>query len=141
MAKITQRSDQAARDFIRENVIEHNMKQLPDELKTDKKEFGFVLEDDDGNVIGGITGTMYWQHVHIDFLWVEETLRLEGYGRMLLERLEQYAIDHDCRLMFLDSFSFQAPEFYMKNGFQTFGILEDHPRGFNQYFLQKRLGD
>ncbi|WP_174614822.1 GNAT family N-acetyltransferase [Virgibacillus ihumii] len=139
MVKITHQTEQSARDFIRKKVIEHNMKQLPDELKTNKEEFGFVMEDDDGHVIGGITGTMYWQHVHIDFLWVEETLRLEGYGRMLLERLEKYAISSGCRLIFLDSFSFQAPEFYMKNGFETFGILEDHPKGFNQYFLQKRL--
>ncbi|WP_077329163.1 GNAT family N-acetyltransferase [Virgibacillus siamensis] len=139
--KIIQRNDQFARKYVQEKVIEHNMTKLPEELKTNKEELCFLLEDDHGDVIGGVTFTMYWQHIHLDFLWVEETLRLEGYGRMLLEHLEKFAVDNGCRLIFLDTLSFQAPEFYLKNGFQTFGVLEDHPKGFNQYFLQKRLMD
>jgi hypothetical protein len=53
--------------------------------------------------------------------------------------MEAAALEKGCRLIFLDSFSFQAPEFYKKNGFEVFGKIEDHPKGYDQYFLIKRL--
>jgi ribosomal protein S18 acetylase RimI-like enzyme len=137
--KITQKSDQKDRDYIRKKVIEHNMTQLPEELKTPKEEVCFFLESDDGEILGGITGTMYWQHLHIDFLWVDKQLRNEGYGSQLLNQIEEVAKERECRLIFLDTLSFQAPDFYKKNGYKVFGVIEDHPKGFNQYFLEKRL--
>ncbi|RWZ58603.1 GNAT family N-acetyltransferase [Halobacillus fulvus] len=126
-------------DFIRKKVIEHNMKQLPDELKTPNENISFILKDDAGNIQGGITLNMFWHHMHIDFLWVNERLRGEGYGRALLEKAEEFAQERGCRFIYLDTFSFQAPEFYKSNGYEVFGVLEDHPKGFNQYFLQKRF--
>lgn len=136
---ISQQQDQKERDFIRNKVIEHNMIQLPEELKTPKEEFCFLLKNEEGEVLGGVTGTMYWQHVHIDFLWVDKNVRHGGYGSQLLNEIEQIAKEKNCRLIFLDTFSFQAPDFYKKNGYKVFGVIEDHPKGFNQYFLEKRL--
>ena len=34
---------------------------------------------------------------------------------------------------------FEDPEFYKQNGYEVFGTIEDHPKGFNQYFLHKRF--
>lgn len=126
-------------EFIKKKVIEHNMEQLPDHLKTPNENIGFTLKDDNGHLKGGITGNMFWNHIIIDFLWVDESYRKEGYGSILLNKLEMYAQENDCRLIYLDTFSFQAPAFYQKNGYEIFGVIEDHPRGFDQYFLQKRL--
>ncbi|TYS63522.1 GNAT family N-acetyltransferase [Sutcliffiella horikoshii] len=137
--KIIQKSDKKDRDYIRKKVIEHNMTQLPEELKTPKEEICFFLESEEGEILGGVTGTMYWQHLHIDFLWVDKQLRNEGYGSHLLNQIEEVARERKCRLIFLDTLSFQAPGFYKKNGYKVFGVIEDHPQGFNQYFLEKRL--
>lgn len=137
--KITKQSSQRDRDYVRNKVVEHNMTQLPEELKTSKEEIGFNLKDDQGKIVVGITGTVYWRHLHIDFLWADKNLRHTGYGSQLLSEIEQVAREKGCRLIFLDTFSFQAPDFYKKNGYQVFGVIEDHPKGFNQYFLQKRL--
>jgi ribosomal protein S18 acetylase RimI-like enzyme len=126
-------------EYIRKKVIEHNMEQLPDELKTTNENISFVSKDETGKVIGGITGNMYWLHIHIDFLWVDKSYREKGLGRKLLIELEEFAIEKGCRFIYLDTLSFQAPEFYIKNGYEVFGTLEDHPKGFNQYFLQKRF--
>jgi GNAT superfamily N-acetyltransferase len=60
-------------------------------------------------------------------------------GSQLLNEIEQLAKEKGCRLICLDTFSFQAPGFYKKHGYKVFGVLEDHPKGFNQYFLEKRL--
>ncbi|MFD1850783.1 GNAT family N-acetyltransferase [Oceanobacillus bengalensis] len=125
-------------EFIRKKLIEYNMEQLPDELKTPNEAISFVLKDVEGRIVGGITGNMYWHSLHVDFLWVDESVRNEGYGSKLLRKMEDFAQDKACRLIHLDTFSFQAPEFYKKNGYEVFGTIENHPKGFNQYFLQKR---
>ncbi|QDP41077.1 GNAT family N-acetyltransferase [Radiobacillus deserti] len=125
--------------YIRKKLIEFNMKQLSDDIKTPLEEISFVVKNDTGETIGGITGTMFWHHIHIDFLWVSEKARGEGYGTQLMNRLEAFAKEHTCRLILLDTFSFQAPDFYQKLGFEIVGIVEDHPKGYSQYFLQKRL--
>ncbi|WP_186577003.1 GNAT family N-acetyltransferase [Aquibacillus kalidii] len=137
--KIIKQSKQEESDYIRKKVIEHNMEQLPDELKTPKENISFTMKDDSGETIAGITGTMYWHHLHVDFLWVDKTVRHKGYGSKLLKEMEAFAREKRCRFIYLDTFSFQAPEFYKKNGYQVFGVLEDHPKGFHQYFLQKRF--
>lgn len=139
--KIIEQWNQDDSDYIRSKVIEHNMEQLPNELKTSRESISFVIKDDKGEVMGGITGDILWRHMHIDFLWVDESVREEGYGSILLEKIESLAKAKRCRLIHLDTFSFQAPEFYQKNGYEVFGVIEDHPKGFKQYFLQKRFCD
>ena len=39
----------------------------------------------------------------------------------------------------LDTFEFQAPGFYEKLGYTRFGRIDDHPRGYSRFFMQKRL--
>ncbi|QTM98841.1 GNAT family N-acetyltransferase [Sediminibacillus dalangtanensis] len=137
--KLEKTDNQSDKEYIREKLIEHNMSQLPNHLKTPKESICFTVTSENGDIIGGITGTMYWHHLHIDFLWVDERHRSKVYGAQLLKQAEILAEQKQCRLIFLDTFSFQAPEFYQKQGYQVFGVLEDHPKGFDQYFLQKRL--
>lgn len=136
---IVQQWKQADSDFIRKKIIEHNMEQLPDNLKTSNDNISFILKDDLGEIIGGITANIFWNHMHIESLWVDKSVRGKSFGRELLKRIETYAFDNGCRFIFLDTFSFQAPEFYKNNGYEIFGTIEDHPKGFNQYFLHKKL--
>ncbi|WP_117149301.1 GNAT family N-acetyltransferase [Paraliobacillus zengyii] len=127
-------------DYIREQIIAYNMEQLPDSVKTAKQSFCFKIEDPQTKkIIAGITATAFWYHLHIDFLWVDSNNRGKGYGRQLLKRIEETAKENQCRLLFLDSFSFQAPDFYKKQGYQMVGKIEDHPEGYSLHFLEKRL--
>lgn len=136
---IVQQWKQTDSDLIRKKVIEHNMEQLPDKLKTSNENVSLILKDDLGEIMGGITANIFWHHMHIESLWVDKNVRAKGYGRELLKRMETLALDKECRFIFLDTFSFQAPEFYENNGYEVFGTIEDHPKGFNQYFLRKKL--
>ncbi|WP_404450975.1 GNAT family N-acetyltransferase [Virgibacillus necropolis] len=126
-------------NYIKRKVIEYNMEELPDHIKTSDEDISFILRDDFGDIVGGITANMFWHHIHIDFLWVDKRFRKEGYGSLLLKKLEDFAKENACRLIYLDSFSFQAPGFYQKNGYKIFGKIDDHPKGYDLYFLQKRL--
>lgn len=42
--------------------------------------------------------------------------------------------------MLVDTFSFQAPEFYEKNGYEKWTKLEDNPvKGMTRYYYKKQL--
>ena len=50
--------------------------------------------------------------------------------------------EHDAILglgIWLDTFDFQAPEFYKKLGFSQFGEIVDYPPGHSRHYFQKRL--
>lgn len=137
--RIIQESNEEVSDYIRKKLIAYNVEQLPEEVKTKKETAAFTVQDETGNIVGGVTCTLFWQHMHIDFLWVEESKRKQGLGAKLLAEAENLAKQKDARLIKLDSFSFQAPAFYEKHGYTVFGKLEDHPVGHTQYYLVKRL--
>ncbi|QXE02589.1 GNAT family N-acetyltransferase [Terribacillus sp. DMT04] len=137
--EIKQTSSEEVRNFVRDQVITYNMQQLPGEKGTKKETTEFTIQDESGDITGGVTCTFYWHHLHIDFLWVEETKRHSGYGTKLLMKAEDFARKNGARLIKLDSFSFQAPHFYQKHGYSVYGKLEDHPAGHTQYYLVKRL--
>jgi GNAT superfamily N-acetyltransferase len=76
----------------------------------------------------------------VDLLWVKAELRGRGYGRQLLARAEEEARTRGAKNIYLDTFSFQSPDFYKKQGYEIFGELDDYPAGHQRFFLKKHLG-
>ncbi|MGI2328599.1 GNAT family N-acetyltransferase [Planococcus sp. YIM B11945] len=136
---ITKQGNHEDRDFIFSKVVEHNRKSLSAAPASPNEKVSFIARDEDEGIIGGITGTCYWQHMHIDFLWVDEAQRGQGIAEQLMGQMEEYARSLKCRLMIVETFSFQAPGFYRKQGFTEAGKIEDHPAGHSFYYFQKRL--
>jgi GNAT superfamily N-acetyltransferase len=97
------------------------------------------LRDEHDEVLGGCLGEIWGGWLSVNFLWVAEPFRGRGHGRQLLAAAERYAIERGCTRAWLTTFSFQAPELYPKLGYETFAVLEDHPRGHRRHFFQKRL--
>ena len=97
------------------------------------------LRDERDEILGGLLGNIWGGWLHVAILWVSEPLRGKGYGQQLLAAAERYAIERGCTRVWLTTFSFQAPDFYPKLGYETFTVLEDHPTGHRHHFLQKRL--
>ncbi|MCA1056002.1 GNAT family N-acetyltransferase [Rossellomorea aquimaris] len=137
--KIKQQWVQEDSDYIRQKLIEYNMSAIDDDVKTPLEKVSFVIRDDQDEIVGGVVGETFWHHLHIDFLWVSEEYRKEGYGVQLVERMEEFAKEKGCYLVILDTFSFQAPGFYKKLGYEEFGVLEDFPKGSRQHYMEKRL--
>ena len=73
------------------------------------------------------------------FREVTEALRGCWYGHQLLEAIEQEARQRGAMHAYLDTFSFQAPEFYEKHGYEVFGVLHDFPPGQERIYLTKKL--
>ena len=98
-----------------------------------------VAYDKDGAPIGGILGGTYWGWLYVDVLWVHEDHRRQGIGSELLHKAEQEAISRGCHHVHLDTMSWQAPDFYKKQGYKVIGILPDIPNGNQKYLLMKAL--
>ena len=99
----------------------------------------FALHGPDQEIVGGVIAATYWDWLYIDLLWVKEELRGRGYGHRLLTLAEQEARQRGARNAYLDTFSFQAPEFYKGHGYRVYGELEEFPTGHQRYFLTKEL--
>jgi ribosomal protein S18 acetylase RimI-like enzyme len=99
----------------------------------------FVLQGPDEEIVGGVIGGTFWDWLHIDLMWIKEDLRGRGYGQRLLALAEEEARKRGAKNAFLDTFSFQAPGFYKKYGYQIFGELADFPPGHRRYYLTKPL--
>lgn len=99
----------------------------------------FVLQAPDQEIAGGVLGEIYWGWLHVDLMWIREDLRGHGYGGRLLTSIEDEARRRGAKNVFLDTFSFQAPDFYIRHGYRVFGELPDFPPGSRRYFLTKAL--
>jgi GNAT superfamily N-acetyltransferase len=97
------------------------------------------LRDETNTIHGGLIGGIWAGCAEIKLFWIEESLRGQGFGSKMLVMAETLAREKGCHLIHLDTFSFQAPEFYKKHGFEVFGVIEDYLPGHSKYFMKKRL--
>ena len=98
------------------------------------------ITDPDGKVHAGLVGRTAWGWLRIDAVWVSSERRGKGIGRQLIHRAEQIAKSRGCHGVHLDTFGFQAPGFYSRLGYETFGQLEDYPDE-PHIFFKKHLVD
>jgi len=127
--------------YIRQKLIQYNMTKVPLEGYLVIESLSLVIKDSEGLVVGGVNGTIiqYWKRCHIDILWVDERYRGSGYGDSLLKKVEEVAAEKGCAIIRLETYSFQAPEFYSKRGYEEFGRIDNHPEGHTQFFFKKIL--
>ena len=105
----------------------------------DYRPVAVFLRDDDGRIRGGVTGGVWGRWLHVVALWVDESLRGRGLGTELLIAAEAEARDAGALHAFLETHSFQAPDFYRRLGYVAFAELEDYPPGEQQLFMRKAL--
>lgn len=97
------------------------------------------VRDRHGQIVGGLLGDTFWGWLHIEILWVDDTLRGQGFGGDLLAAAEREALRRGCHAAFVDTMSFQAPGFYERHGYTLFGKLDDFPVGYTRHYYAKRL--
>lgn len=100
----------------------------------------FVIKDESGNAIAGILGGIgYWNGLDIRILWVAESYRNKGLGSQLLHHIEMAARQKGATISMLDTFDFQAENFYIKNGYMSVGEIKDFPKGHRRIYFSKSL--
>ncbi len=96
------------------------------------------VRDPQGQVVGGLIGGSVFDRLYVYALWVAQDRRGLGLGTRILSAAEQTAIERGCRIVFLDTLTFQAPEFYRKRGYEEIATVEFQP-GVKKIYFQKRL--
>jgi GNAT superfamily N-acetyltransferase len=99
---------------------------------------GIFVRDQAGEMRAGLIGYTYAGWLFINLLWVHADLRRGGVGRGLMAEAERRGGELGCHSAYLDTFTFQAPEFYPKLGYREFGRI-DYPPDHQRIFFQKQL--
>lgn len=126
--------------YIINGLVTYNLTRVPAEQEALFLDLSAKAVSESGEIIGGIIARMYcWNCVDVDALWVAETYRGTGLGKKLLLQAEKTARKEGARLIHLDTFDFQARDFYESQGYEVFGVLEDCPAGHKRYYMRKYL--
>lgn len=127
-------------DFLYDKLVEYNFSQVPPVQDYRFMDVSRKIVDENGTIVAGILGKLNaWGCLHVDLLWVDVAHRKAGVGSKILKEVENISKANGCHLVHLDTFDFQAKDFYLKNGYEIFGVLDDCPLGHKRYFLKKCL--
>ncbi|WP_270840312.1 MULTISPECIES: GNAT family N-acetyltransferase [Peptacetobacter] len=126
--------------FLVDKLVDYNLSQVPATQEENFIDLSRKVLSEDGKILAGIIVRMYcWRCIYIDTFWIDESMRGEGLGTLLLEEVERVAKENGSHLIHLDTFDFQAKDFYLAHGYSVFGELEDCPKGHTRYFMSKVL--
>lgn len=134
--EITDEIKKEDEEFIFQGLLEYNLARIEDK---NPKDIGIYLRNEKGEITAGLTGDTHGNWLSVKFLWVSEELRHSGIGSKILAQAEEEAKRRGCKYCFLDTFSFQAPEFYKKHGYKEVFKLEDYPITGKRYYFTKTL--
>lgn len=105
----------------------------------DGRRLSIIIRSRAGDLEAGLSGHTWGGVCEVKLLWVEESRRRSGLGRRLLQAAAAEARGRGCVKMVLCTHSFQAPDFYQRQGFKQSGSFSDYPSGHDQLFLEKTL--
>ncbi|MGW2746142.1 GNAT family N-acetyltransferase [Streptomyces sp. NPDC001450] len=147
MFRIEAEVDKARRDLLRSRLRDTNTAASPvlAALRGTPGEREVPLHvwalDPAGDLAGGLVGHTWTTWMHVTYLWVDSVHRGTGLGSRLLAEAERVArTDRGCTSARLETWDFQAPEFYKKQGYDVVGVIPDYPPGITEFTLTKRLG-
>ncbi|WP_291574308.1 GNAT family N-acetyltransferase [Clostridium sp. UBA4548] len=126
--------------LVNNSLVDYNFSKVPPIREPHITHINKVIKGENGEVLAGLISVIYgWDYLHIYILWVKEDCRTEGYGVALLKEAEKAAKEMGCKMITLETFEFQAKDFYLKNGYEIFGVLENCPFEYNTYYMKKNI--
>jgi ribosomal protein S18 acetylase RimI-like enzyme len=137
--QITDRLSPVHRAYLTRQLADFNARKLATVGRNQDDPLAALLLDEAGQIVGGLIAVIHWNLLEIKVLWVGEGLRGRGHGSALLKAVEQEGLQRQCRQSVVDTFSFQAPDFYLRHGYEVFGVLKNCPPGQRRYYLRKDL--
>lgn len=98
-----------------------------------------LLVYSDSCFAGGAIFYVQYEWLTLELLGFKPAYTHFGIGTNVLELLETFAKEHNLYGIKLDTWDFQAKDFYIKNGFYVWGEFKDCPPGTITYFMRKDL--
>lgn len=126
-------------EIIDAQLYAFNKECVPATQEPEYIDIHYVIKENEG-VIAGICGNTYtWKIFYLQLLFVNEAHRNRNLATLLLRRVEEEAKALGVTLVHTDTYDFQAKDFYIKHGYEVFGVLDDCPQGHKRYYLKKIL--
>ena len=107
--------------------------------KAESEPLNLYVEDDKGELMAGLVAETFGNWLEIEYLFVKEEFRGQGIGSQLLQQAESEAKKKNCRYAFVNTYQFQAPTFYQKQGYKEVFTLKDYPYTGRRHYYQKDL--
>lgn len=122
-------------DFIIQQLWLHNSAYAP----VDIVPLLITTTNDNNEIIAGLISRTWWNSLEIQYLWVNKNHRKTGIGTKLMMQAEQEAINRGCHQAYVDTFDFQAIDFYKRMGYGEYGHLDGYAHNHSRYYMSKRL--
>jgi len=127
---------QADLDTVDAGLHRHNLERgSVDEVRR----MAVFARDAFGAVRGGAVGRYWGRYCELQQLWVDEPLRRAGIGARLLDEFEARGAGLGCSVFALETFSFQAPGFYEKRGYEVVLRQDGFPHGHVKFSMRKTV--
>lgn len=94
---------------------------------------------DGAEFVGAIVVQPFWEQLHIKYLFVEKNHRGQGIARALMNHALEFGIKRRYHFAFVETMSFQAPEFYQKMGFAIEFSRPGYAGNTTFHYLKKSL--
>lgn len=133
-------SDRAEPEF--ESMIGRGLDEFNEQVAGlgDRRALNVIVKAADSNeVLGGAVGRTSLGLAFLDLFYLPGSLRGSGLGTKILEAFEEEARRRGCGSAVLYTISFQAPGFYEKNGWTSFGEIASEREGISRVFMTKKL--
>ena len=112
----------------------------PDMLEKLEPQDYYLTREEEGNLIALLHAQQVLENIHIKALVVEKGHQKKGLGASLLAELEEKATEAGVTSITLSTKSYQARDFYIKQGYEIYASLEDVPQiGVTKYHFIKWL--
>lgn len=124
--------------YINDRIVEFNSQQVP---FTNEPAFDYidkVIKGTDGKVIAGILVSIFpWKDLFIHGIWAIEESREEELKTKLLNEVERELQERGGHLSMLEIFDPKTRDFYSRNGYEVYGVIEEYPAECKKYYMKK----
>lgn len=134
--RITDKPSEQEKSEIYQGLLKYNLARIENK---DVRELGIYLEDEKGKINAGLIGSTHGNWLEVKYLWVDDEFRGQDIGTKLIKTAEDKAKQRGCKYAFLNTFGFQAREFYLKLGFSEVFTLDEYPLTGKKHYLTKNL--
>ena len=126
--------DAEEQKVIRDGIVTFNQAIINDKHTS----FNICVKDKETIIAGAII----YQHkdaLYLDVLWCSENYRNKGIGSKLIAMVDAEAKSKSISKLFVDTYAFQAQEFYKKHGFKVIGTVPEYLLGHDRIFMRKDI--
>jgi GNAT superfamily N-acetyltransferase len=98
-----------------------------------------VRDPETKKVVGGLLGRTYLGLLTVERFFLPEDLRRDRLGSRILAMAEEEGRRRGCTRAVLSTLHFQAPGFYLKQGWEVAARIDCEPLGHTRFYMTKKL--